>query len=124
MVHTRETGLTDSEVEDRLRRFGPNELPSPDRRSFPRIVFEIVRQPMFALLLGGAAIYLLLGERWDAAILSLFATLSVSISIVQESRSEKVLESLRELASPRALAIRAGKQVRIAARQLVPDDVI
>jgi Ca2+-transporting ATPase len=119
-----ETGLTAAEVKDRLQRFGPNELPSPERRNFVRIVFEIVRQPMFALLLGGAAIYLLLGERLDATVLALFATLSVSISIVQESRSEKVLESLRELASPRALAIREGKRIRIPARELVPDDVI
>lgn len=79
---------------------------------------------MFALLLGGGAVYLLLGEPVDAAVLGLFATLSVSISIIQESRSERVLESLRNLASPRALVKRDGKLHRIAGRDLVPGDII
>lgn len=118
------TGLSTAEAVRRLKQFGPNALPDPERRSPIRIAFEIVRQPMFALLLSGAAIYLLLGEPFDAGVLALFATLSVSISIVQESRSETVLESLRSLASPRALVIRDGEWRRIAARELVPDDTI
>src|SRR6185503_7972477 len=69
-------------------------------------------------------VYLLLGEPIDAVVLALFATLSVSISIVQESRSERVLQSLRNLASPRALVMRDGKPQRIAGRDLVPDDII
>jgi Ca2+-transporting ATPase len=117
-------GLSSAEAAARLRQFGPNELPNPDRRRFGRIVVDIVRQPMFALLLGGGAIYLLLGEPVDAVVLGLFATLSVSISIVQESRSERVLESLRNLASPRALVMRDGKPQRVAGRELVPGDVI
>ncbi|HTJ97263.1 MAG TPA: ATPase, partial [Rhodocyclaceae bacterium] len=83
-----------------------------------------MRQPMFALLLGGAIVYVLLGEKLDAGILAAFATLSVSISIVQESRSEKVLQSLRNLASPRALVVRDGTRMRIAGREVVPDDIM
>jgi Ca2+-transporting ATPase len=119
-----ERGLSSAEVASRLRQFGPNELPSPDRRNLGRIVFGVVRQPMFALLLGAALVYLLLGEKLDAGILGLFATLSVSIGIVQESRSEKVLQSLRNLASPRALVVRDGTRQRIAGRDVVPDDII
>jgi Ca2+-transporting ATPase len=119
-----ESGLSSAEAAARLKSFGPNELPNPDRRNFVRIVFDIVRQPMFALLLGGAAIYLLLGEPIDAVILAAFATLSVSISIVQETRSEHVLESLRSLASPRALVVRDGVRQRIAGREVVPGDIM
>jgi Ca2+-transporting ATPase len=118
------TGLSAAEAADRLKRFGPNELPNPERRNLARIVLGIVRQPMFALLLGGAAVYLLLGEPVDAVVLGLFATLSVSISVIQESRSERVLESLRSLASPRALVKRDGKLQRIAGRDLVPGDIV
>ncbi len=117
-------GLSGADAALRLKQFGPNELPNPERRDLAHIVIGIVRQPMFVLLLGGGVIYLLLGERLDAIVLALFATLSVSISIVQESRSEKVLESLRSLASPRALVLRDGERRRIAARELVPGDII
>jgi len=117
-------GLSSSEAVARLEAFGPNELPNPDRRNFARIVFDVVRQPMFALLLGGGAVYLLLGEPIDAIVLALFATLSVSINIIQETRSERVLESLRSLASPRALVIRDGMRQRIAGREVVPGDIM
>jgi Ca2+-transporting ATPase len=119
-----ERGLSTAEVALRLKQFGPNELPSPDRRSVASIIVGVVRQPMFALLLGGTLIYFLLGERLDAVILALFATLSVSIGIIQESRSEKVLQSLRDLASPRALVVRDGARTRIAGRGVVPDDIM
>ena len=118
------SGLTSTEAAARLKEFGPNELPNPDRRNFVRIVFDIVRQPMFALLLGGGVVYLFLGEPIDAVVLALFGTLSVSISIVQETRSERVLESLRSLASPRALVVRDGTRQRIAGRDVVPGDIM
>ena len=117
-------GLTSAEAAERLRRFGPNELPKPPRRNILKIAFEVSRQPMFALLLSAAAIYALLGEPLDAAVLTAFAMLSVSITIIQETRSERVLESLRNLASPRALVVRDEKQVRIAGREVVPGDLM
>ena len=58
---------------------------------------------MFALLLGAAAIYLALGDFREAVVLAIFASTSVVIAVVQESRTERVLESLRDLTSPRAL---------------------
>ena len=117
-------GLTAAEAASLLKAHGPNDLPSPDRRNFGRIVFDVVRQPMFALLLGAGAVYLVLGEPIDAVVLALFATLSVSISIVQETRSERVLESLRSLASPRALVVRDGVRQRVPGRDVVPGDLV
>ncbi len=123
-VDLTEKGLSSAEAAKRLTQFGPNELPNADRRNLGRIIFDVVRQPMFALLLGGALVYVLLGEKLDAGILAAFATLSVSISIVQESRSEKVLQSLRSLASPRALVVRDGTPQRIAGSEVVPGDIM
>lgn len=117
-------GLTSAEAAARLKAEGHNELPATDRRGFLRILFEVVRQPMFALLLVGGVVYLLLGDRTEAVLLLLFATLSVSITIVQESRSEHVLETLRNLASPRALVIRDGVRTLVAGRDVVRDDVV
>ena len=117
-------GLSAAMAADRLKLDGYNELPTPDRRGFLRILSEVVRQPMFALLIGGGVVYLLLGDRIEALLLLLFASLSVTITIVQESRSENVLAALRNLASPRALVIRDGKRILIAGREVVRDDVI
>ncbi|SEP74596.1 Ca2+-transporting ATPase [Solimonas aquatica] len=120
----RPAGLDATEAAQRLRRYGYNELPSPDRRSLWRILRELFRQPMFLLLLGGGTVYLLLGDRVEAALLLAFAGLSVSIGVVQELRSEKVLEALRKLASPRARVIRDGQPVQIAGREVVPGDLL
>jgi len=117
-------GLSADDAKRRLELFGRNALPDRERRGVSRIAFEIVRQPMFALLLGGGAIYALLGETLDAVVLTMFATLSVSISILQEARSERVLDALRNLASPRALVRRDGILVRIPGSEVVPGDII
>ena len=79
---------------------------------------------MFALLLAAGTIYLVLGDLAEAMMLLAFATLSVTIAIVQESRSERVLEALRDSTSPRALVIRDGMRKRIAGRDIVRDDVL
>ncbi len=117
-------GLTAVLAAERLKLDGYNELPTPDRRGILRILFEVARQPMFALLMIGGVVYLLLGDRIEALLLLLFACFSVTITIVQESRSERVLEALRNLASPRTLVIRDGKKIHIAGRYVVRDDII
>jgi P-type Ca2+ transporter type 2C len=118
------TGLSAAMAAERLKQDGYNELPTADKRGFLRIIFEVVQQPMFALLIAGGIVYLLLGDRTEAIMLLLFACFSVTITIVQESRSEHVLEALRNLASPRALVVRDGKRILIAGREVVRDDLI
>jgi Ca2+-transporting ATPase len=117
-------GLAETTAQARLKAEGYNELPAPERRTPVRIILEVVREPMLALLLGGGAIYLALGDLQDAVVLLAFATMSVVITIVQETRTERVLEALRDLTSPRALVIRDGQPKRIAGRELVRGDVI
>ncbi len=117
-------GLTAEAAAVRLREDGYNELPSADHRNLVRIVLEVLRQPMFALLIAGGAVYGLLGDRIEALILLIFASLSVSITIVQESRTERVLETLRNLASPRATVIRDGRRVQVAGREVVTGDLM
>lgn len=117
-------GLSDAEVKARQASEGFNELPRPDQRTTLRIVIEVLREPMLALLLGGGVIYLLLGDLKEAVILLVFATMSVAITVVQESRTERVLEALRDLTSPRALVIRDGERTRIAGRDVVRGDFV
>jgi len=117
-------GLSEAEVRSRLKTEGYNELPRPDRRTPLRIILEVIREPMLALLLGGGVIYLALGDLKEAVILLVFATMSVLITVVQETRTERVLEALRDLTSPRALVIRDGERKRIAGRDVVRGDLI
>ncbi|GAP67123.1 P-type HAD superfamily ATPase [Mizugakiibacter sediminis] len=118
------TGLSDREAARRLHAEGPNELPRDGRRSLARIVLDVVREPMFGLLLAAGLLYLVLGDRGEAAMLLVFACLSVGIAIVQEHRSERVLEALRDLTSPRALVVRDGRRLRIAGREVVRGDLL
>ncbi|ESQ76087.1 cation-translocating P-type ATPase [Asticcacaulis sp. AC402] len=117
-------GLTTAEAQARLRSEGFNELPAAEKRTPLRIVLEVLREPMLVLLLAGGGIYLVIGDLKDALVLLCFAIISVLITVIQEARTEKVLEALRDLTSPRALVIRDGQRGRIAGREVVRDDVI
>ena len=117
-------GLTETEAAARLRRDGYNELPRADRRTPLKIVREVMREPMLALLVGAGVVYLLLGDLEEALILLAFATASVAITVVQEARTERVLQALRDLTSPRALVIRTGQRRRIAGREVVHGDLV
>ena len=117
-------GLNEANVQNRLSADGHNELPRSGQRTPLRIVLEVLKEPMLLLLLGGGAVYMLLGELQDAVILVVFAMMSVVITVVQESRTERVLDALRELTSPRALVIRDGERKRIAGRDVVGGDII
>jgi len=117
-------GLTAREAAERLRAEGPNALPELERRTALRIILEVVREPMFALLLGAGVLYLLIGSRGEALVLFAFACFSVAIAIIQQGRSERVLEALRDLTSPRALVIRDGEQIRIPGREVVRGDLL
>lgn len=118
------SGLTSTEAAKCQQNKGYNELPRTDRRTVPAIILEVLREPMLALLLAGGLGYLLLGDTKEAIILLAFATLSVAITVIQESRTEKVLEALRGLTNPRALVVRDGHRVRISGRDVVRGDLI
>ncbi|MBC7738011.1 MAG: HAD-IC family P-type ATPase, partial [Candidatus Saccharibacteria bacterium] len=118
------TGLTPDEAQARLTAEGFNELPRANHRSALRIVLDVLREPMLALLVAGGVVYLLLGNREEALILLAFACMSVSITVVQEARTERLLEALRDLTSPRALVIRGGARLRIAGREVARGDII
>lgn len=117
-------GLGEAEAQAKLKADGYNELARPSRRSAPRIVLDVVREPMLALLLVSGLIYLLLGNVNEALVLLAFSLFSVFITVVQETRTERVLEALRDLTSPRALVIRDGERKRIAGREVVRGDLI
>jgi P-type Ca2+ transporter type 2C len=121
---TKIRGLSEEDAQARLKAEGHNELPQPERRTPFRIAIEVLREPMLALLLVGGIIYLALGDLKEAIILIVFATMSIVITVVQETRTERVLDALRDLTSPRALVVRDGQRKRIAGRDVVRGDLV
>ncbi len=117
-------GLEPAFAAARLREEGPNELGVSQRRTLGDVAWEVVREPMFLLLLGAGAIYLLTGDTREALILLGFVVIIMTITILQERRTDKALDALRDLSSPRALAVRGGASVRIAGREVVREDVL
>ncbi len=117
-------GLSEREAAERLKSEGYNELPSADRRNFLHSLLDIFREPMFLLLTASAAIYLLLGDLEEALFLLGSFLMILGITLFQERRTERALEALRDLSSPRALVIREGKQFRIAGKEVVRGDIL
>ncbi|MFC1642790.1 cation-translocating P-type ATPase [Myxococcota bacterium] len=117
-------GLSEAEARQRLDTRGPNELPSEKPRGMLAIAFEVVREPMFLMLVAAGSLYLIMGEPADAAMLLGFVLVVMAITIIQERRTERALDALRDLSSPRALVIRDGVHRRIPGREVVPGDLI
>jgi Ca2+-transporting ATPase len=117
-------GLTEREAAERLARDGPNELASQQTRSVARIALEVAKEPMFLLLVAAGTLYLATGKPIDALMLLGFVFVVMGITIVQERRTERALDALRDLSSPRALVIRDGQPRRIAGREVVCGDLL
>jgi Ca2+-transporting ATPase len=117
-------GLSAAEVEARRAQDGWNELAAERSRSVIDTVIEVVREPMFLLLLGAGAIYLLTGELREALILLGFVLIIIFVTVLQERRTEHALAALRDLSSPRALVVRDGAVCRVAGREVVRDDLL
>jgi P-type Ca2+ transporter type 2C len=117
-------GLTDAQVLKLLEAEGYNDLPSAKPRSVFAILFAICREPMFMLLVACGVVYLLLGDKQDALMLLGFVFVVMGITFFQERKTERALEALRNLSSPRACVLRGGKQQRIAGREVVRGDII
>lgn len=118
------TGLTEAEASSRLSEHGFNELPSREHRGILSIAWEVVKEPMFLMLVAAGTLYLCMGEPKDALMLLGFVLVVMAITIIQERRTENALEALRDLSSPRALVIRDGRQRRIPGREVVPGDIL
>ncbi|MDD1709772.1 MAG: cation-translocating P-type ATPase [Methanoregulaceae archaeon] len=121
---SRFTGLSHIEAQRRLLEDGPNELPSREVRGIFGIVKDVIREPMFLLLVGAGSIYFILGDFEEGALLLSFVLVIIGITVYQERKTERALEALRNLSSPRALVIRDGQLARIAGREVVRGDFL
>jgi Ca2+-transporting ATPase len=117
-------GLSQDEAAAILARNGPNELAGGGHRSLLFAVRDVLSEPMLLLLLAAGAIYFLLGDFRDAAVLSGFAGLTIVIAIVQEGRTDRAIEALRDLTMPMVLVIRDGERRQVPSREVVRGDIV
>jgi P-type Ca2+ transporter type 2C len=117
-------GLFEREAADRLKQEGYNELPSTRQRNLLAIASEVLQEPIFLLLVACGVIYFILGDVQEALILLGFVLFITGITLYQEQKTERALEALKNLSSPRALVIREGEQKRVAGREVVRGDIL
>ncbi len=97
-----ESGLGAAEAARRLAEEGPNALPGGERRTLAAIALETLREPMFLLLLAAGTIYLVFGDLQEGLTLFGFVVITLALTLYQEGRTERAIDALRDLTSPRA----------------------
>jgi P-type Ca2+ transporter type 2C len=117
-------GLTESEAQERLLRDGPNELQGDVQRGFLSAAWNVLRQPMFLLLLGAGTLYVFLGDLFDAVALLFAVVAMIATTLYQDRKSERAVHKLKELTTPLSRVLRDGVERAVPTRELVRGDVV
>jgi P-type Ca2+ transporter type 2C len=117
-------GLSSSEAKQRLQKSGANVLPQADRRNGWVVLLSLLSEPMLLLLLAASALYLVIGDPKNAAVLGASVLLVIALTLFQELRAERALAALRDLSSPRAHVWRDQQLQVLPASQLVLGDCV
>ncbi|MDQ7744711.1 cation-translocating P-type ATPase [Hydrogenophaga pseudoflava] len=117
-------GLSSATAARRLAEDGPNALPGGQRRSLLSIARDTAKEPMFALLLAAGTLYLAFGDLQEGLTLFGFVLVTLGLTLYQEGKTERAIEALRDLTSPRALVVRDGVVQRIAGCDVVRGDLL
>ena len=117
-------GLTNSQAKEKLMTEGHNNLPSSKSKNLISIALGVVKEPMFILLVACGTLYMVMGDMREGLMLLGFVFVIMGIEFFQEKKTEKALDALKDMASPRALVIRDGEETRIAGFEVVTDDII
>lgn len=119
-----EIGLTNVEAQQKLKKGGYNELPNSETKSVFEIALSVIKEPMFMLLLACGSLYLIIGDYREGIILFSSIFIIIFITFYQRQKTEKAIDSLKKLSSPRTLLLRDGKTKRVPSREIVIDDIM
>ena len=117
-------GLTQSQVQAARELAGWNELPESQSAGPIRVLLRQFSSFLVVILIVAAAVALALGELIDAVTIGLVVILNAVLGFVQEWKAETALTALRKLLSPQAMVLRDGQEQLIAARDIVPGDIL
>lgn len=119
-----QVGLTTREAGERLNRDGRNEMKEGRKKTPVESFLEQLNDPLIYVLIVAAVVSVLLKEVSDAVIIGVVVVMNAVVGMLQEGKARKALESLKKLASPRAMVIRDGKRREIPAAELVKGDLV
>jgi Ca2+-transporting ATPase len=119
-----EKGLTQTEAEGRIGKYGPNELVEKKRAGFLKMLLNQFNNFLVIILIVAAVVSIFLGEVVDAVAIMVIVVLNAVVGVIQESKAEEALAALQKMAAPNAQVVRDGHQVTIPARELVVGDVV
>ena len=120
----KEFGLTENEVLEQRKKHGSNVFVVTKKENIFTKIFKVVKEPMFLLLIAASLIYFFLGEPNDGIIMLISVTLIISIEIYQEFKTDKTLEALKQLSSPKITVLRDKVKQEISSDELVPNDIM
>lgn len=117
-------GITSTEAVQLQEKYGKNELVPEKKDNFFKKILQVIREPMFLLLIIAAVIYFILGEPRDGAIMLSFVVVIISIEVIQEWKTDRTLKALKDLSTPRISVLRDGTTQVISSTDLVPGDIM
>lgn len=120
----RKSGLNDSEVNRRIKKYGKNEFKEEKKKGLLKMIFEQINDVMIYILIAAAVASASLGEVSDAIIIGIVITLNAVIGIIQERKAEEAIKELKKLSSPKSLVKRNGKVVEVPTNKIVPGDIV
>jgi Ca2+-transporting ATPase len=119
-----ERGLTQAQAQERIARFGRNELTERPRPDFLALLWDQFKNFLVIILIIAAVVSLALGEYVDSFAIMFIVLLNAVVGVVQESKAEQALAALQKMAAPQAQVIRDGQQVAIPGREIVVGDIV
>ncbi len=117
-------GLSAGEAGRRLLEDGPNVMKEARKKTVVESFLGQLNDPLIYVLMVAAVVSILLGESSDAVIIGAVVVLNAVVGMLQEGKARKALESLKKLTSPKAMVIRGGRRMEIAASELVKGDLV
>lgn len=118
------SGLSSAEAEKRLAKYGENILSHKKAVHPARIFAGQFKDFMVMILLGATVISVLMGEAVEALTIVLIVLVNAVLGFLQEYKTEKTLEALKNMAAPTAKVIRDGQEIEIPASDAVPGDLL
>ncbi|HEY5563714.1 MAG TPA: cation-translocating P-type ATPase [Clostridiaceae bacterium] len=119
-----ELGLSQKETELKAEEFGLNQLVVKKPKTILAMFFAQLNDILIYILLAAAVVSAILGETSDAIIIAIVIFINATVGIIQESKAEKALDSLKKLSTPKAVVRRDGKIKEILSKEVVPGDII
>jgi len=113
-------GLSSTEAAERLNKYGPNQLAAGKKNSPIKIFLVQFKSILILILIAAAIVSFATGHQFDASIILIIVVISAALGFVQEYRAEKALEALTKMLVPTASLLRDGKEVQVAAKDIVP----